>query len=266
LARELIDLVAAWAGDRTLYVVADSAYAGRELLRARPLNVHVISRLRLDAALWTRPRRRCPGQKGRPRRRGTRVPTPQVLAATWRRWRPLPLTLYGRTITPRVFALTALWYAALPDHPIRIVVVRDPTGRRQDEAFFCTDTAAPEAFVLEGYARRWTLEVTFHDTKQSLGLADSQAQSPTAVRRTAPFALFVYALVLLWYAEAAHGATPVDWPARPWYPDKATASCSDMLTTLRRAGWRRYLSAAPSPSRRPRNPAFSWPEAVLATA
>jgi hypothetical protein len=266
LARELIDMVAAWAGDRTLYVVADSAYAGQELLRARPLNVHVISRLRLDAALWTRPRRRCPGQKGRPRRRGTRVPTPQVLAASWRHWRPLPLTLYGRAVTPCVFALTALWYAALPDHPIRIVVVRDPTGRRQDEAFFCTNTAAPEAFVLEGYARRWTLEVTFHDAKQYLGLADSQAQSPTAVRRTAPFAFLIYALVLLWYADAAHGATPVDWPERPWYPDKATASFSDMLTALRRAGWRRYLSAAPSPSRRPQNPAFSWPEAVLATA
>jgi DDE superfamily endonuclease len=266
LARELIDRVAAWAGDRTLYVVADSAYAGRELLRARPSNVHVISRLRLDAARWTRPRRRCPGKKGRPRRRGTRVPPPQELAASRRHWRPLPLTLYGRAVTPSVFALTALWYAALPDQPIRIVVVRDPTGRRQDEAFFCTDTAAPEAFVLEGYARRWTLEVTFHDTKQHLGLADPQAQAPAAVRRTAPFACLVYALVLLWYAETVHGAAPVDWPERPWYPAKATKSFSDMLTALRRAGWRRSLSAAPSPSRRPQNPAFSWPEAVLATA
>ena len=120
----------------------------------------MISRLRLDAALWTRPRRRRPGQIGRPRMRGKRVPAPHALAAGWRRWRPLPVTLYGREVTPHVFALTALWYAALPEHPIRIVVVRDPTGRRQDEAFFCTDPGATEAFVLEGYARRWTLEVT----------------------------------------------------------------------------------------------------------
>src|SRR3712207_3711842 len=60
LARELIGLVATWAGDRTLYAVVDSAYAGQELLRDRPPTVHVISRLRLDAALWTRPRRRSP--------------------------------------------------------------------------------------------------------------------------------------------------------------------------------------------------------------
>src|SRR5918998_823501 len=168
LARELIGLVATWAGDRTLYAVVDSAYAGQELLRDRPATVHVISRLRLDAALWTRPRRRCPGQIGRPRKRGKRVPAPHMLAVGWRRWRPLPVTLYGRPVTPHVFALTALWYAALPEHLVRIVVVRDPAGRRQDEAFFCTDPGVTDGFILEGYARRWTLEVTFHDSKQWL--------------------------------------------------------------------------------------------------
>src|SRR5712692_9216438 len=68
-ARELIALVAQWAGERPIYVVVDSAYAGRTLLEDRPPHVHVLSRLRLDAALWARPARRRPGQKGRPRRR-----------------------------------------------------------------------------------------------------------------------------------------------------------------------------------------------------
>jgi hypothetical protein len=170
LARELIALVAIWASDRRGYVAVDSAYAGRELLRARPPNVHLISRLRLDAALWTRPRRRRPGQTGRPRRRGTRVPAPQARAATWRHWRPVPMTLYGRQGIPSSCALTALWYAALPEHPIRIVVVRDPTGRRQDEAFFCTDTSVTETCSLEGYARRWILEIVQSQmTKARLG-------------------------------------------------------------------------------------------------
>jgi hypothetical protein len=271
LARELVELVAGWAGDRAVYAVVDSAYAGQELLRNRPANLHVISRLRLDAALWTRPRRRRPGQIGRPRKRGERVPAPHALAAGWRRWWSLPVTLYGREVTPHVFALTALWYAALPEHPIRIVVVRDPTGRRQDEAFFCTDPGATEAFVLEGYARRWTLEVTFRDTKQHLGLADPQAQSPSAVRRTAPLAGLVYALVVLWYAEHVHpdvaaGQASAGWPDRPWYRAKATPSFPDMLAALRRAGWRRYLSGPPSPPRGHQNPAYSWPDAVLATA
>jgi hypothetical protein len=199
------------------------------------------------------------------------VPAPQALAAEWRRWRPLPVTLYGRQVSPLVFALTALWYAALPEQPVRIVVVRDPTGRRQDEAFFCTDRDATDAFILEGYARRWTLEVTFHDAKQHLGLADPQAQAPSAVRRTAPLAGLVYALVLLWYADHVHpdvvtGHRPMAWPDRPWYRAKAAPSFPDMLAALRRAGWRRYLSGPPSPPRRHQIPAFSWPDAVLATA
>jgi hypothetical protein len=271
LAREMVEWVATWAGDRLVYVIVDSAYAGQELLRRRPVNVHIVSRLRMDAALWTRPRRRRPGQIGRPRKRGKRVPSPQVLAAGWRRWRSLPVTLYGRPVSPLVFALTALWYAALPEQPVRIVVVRDPTGRRQDEAFFCTDPGVTDGFILEGYARRWTLEVTFHDTKQHLGLADPQAQAATAVRRTAPLAGLVYALVLLWYADHVHpdvaaGHRPNAWPDRPWYRAKATPSFPDMLAALRRAGWRRYLSGPPSRPRRHQNPAFSWPDAVLATA
>lgn len=55
LAREMLAVVAQWASPRTIYAVADSLYAGRTLLEGRPANVHVISRLRMDAALWTPP-------------------------------------------------------------------------------------------------------------------------------------------------------------------------------------------------------------------
>jgi hypothetical protein len=266
LARELIALVATWAGPRTVYVVADSAYAGRALLEARPQNVQVLSRLRLDAALWSRPPRRHPGQQGRPRRRGTRLPTPAALAATRRQWCQLPVTIYGRTLTTRAFTLTALWYAALREQPVRIVVVRDPGGRRQDEAFFCTDLTVNAAFILEGYARRWTLEVTYHDTKQWLGVEDPQNQTSHAVLRTAPMAFLVYDLILLWYAgQVVAGAAPA-WVQRPWYRQKATPSFLDMLTALRRAGWEQALSAASWPARRPRKARATWLPSVLATA
>src|SRR3954467_8758713 len=185
LARELL---AGWADGRTVYAVVDSAYAARPLLEGRPTNVHVLSRLRPDAALWARPGRRRPGQRGRPRRKGHRLPTPKAMAATRRRWDPLPVTLYGRSVTPRVFGCTALWYGALRDQPVRIVVVRDPGGRRRDEAFFCTD----HAFILEGYARRWTIEVAFRDQKQLLGFEDPQNQTATSVARTAPIAGIAY--------------------------------------------------------------------------
>jgi hypothetical protein len=246
LARELLALVAGWADGRTVYAVVDSAYAARPLLEDRPANVHLLSRLRPDAALWARPGRRRPGQRGRPRRKGHRLPTPKAMAATRRRWDPLPVTLYGRPVTPLVFGCTALWYGALREQPVRIVIVRDPGGRRRDEAFFCTDLAVDYAFILEGYARRWTIEVAFYNQKQFLGFADPQNQQATAVARTAPMAALVHDLVLLWYAARVQQGRSSDWPVRPWYRSKATPSFLDMLTAVRQDSWRLHFSDPPS--------------------
>lgn len=266
LARELVAVVAGWAAARRIIVVADSAYAGRTMLEERPPTVHLISRLRMDAARWTPAATRRPGQRGRPRRRGMRLPNPTALAATCRRWQAVPVTLDGRSLTVQVFVCRALWYVALRSQPVRIVIVRDPTGRRSDEAFFCTDLTLDPASILETYARRWTLEVTFRAAKQSLGFEDPQNQSAQATRHTAPLACLIYGLVLLWYADRVQEGATLRWVQRPWYPTKTTPSFADMLTALRVAGWRCYIADPPSPQRRPNIPATPWPDAVLATA
>ncbi len=266
LARELLALVAGWADGRTVCAAVDSAYAARPLLEGRPANVEVLSRPRPDAALWARPGRRRPGQRGRPRKRGHRLPTPKAMAATRRRWDPLPLTLYGRPVTPLAFGCTALWCGALRDRPVRIVVVRDPGGRRRDEAFFCTDLAVDHAFILTSYARRWTIEVAFHDQKQFLGFEDPQNQTATAVARTAPMAGLVYDLVLLWYAARLHRGIATGWLVRPWYRSKATPSFLDMLTAIRQESWRLYVPDPPSPTPATEIPAASWPATRLASA
>jgi hypothetical protein len=250
LLRELVGLAAQWAGERPLYLLCDSAYAGRALLEHRPANVHVISRLRLDAALWTVPPRRRQ-QRGRPRRRGQRLPTPKVLAQAHRAWQPLSVQLYGQTVLTQVFALRALWYTAVRDQPLRIILVRDPSGRRHLDAFFCTAVSADAGFILTAYARRWTLEVTFHDTKQFLGLAEPQCQSPQAVQRTTLFAFLVYDLVLLWFASQDHATQQRAWSVRPWYRHKTAPSFLDMLTALRQAGWQAAILKAASPTRQP---------------
>src|SRR5690349_17956804 len=254
LARELLTLVAGWADGRTVYVVVDSAYAARPLLEGRPTNVEVLSRLRPDAALWARPGRRRPGQRGRPRRKGHRLPTPKAMAATRRRWDALPVTLYGRRVAPLVFGCTVLWYGALRDQPIRLVIVRDPSGRRRDEAFFCTDLTVDHAFILEGYARRWTIEVAFHDQKQLLGFEDPQNRTPDAVARTAPIAGIVYDLVLLWYAARSQQGHAAGWQVRPWYRSKTTPSFFDMLTAARQDSWCLHFSDPPSPTPSAQNP------------
>jgi hypothetical protein len=255
LLREMIVLVARWTGQRPVYLVVDSAYAGRTILEDRPANVQVISRLRLDAALFAPPPPRRPGQKGRPRRRGDRLPSLQHLIARRRRWTALPLVLYGRAVTPRVFTFTAVWYGPLRSQPVHIVVVRDPSRRRRDEAFFCTDLHREAAFILETYSRRWTLEVTFHDSKQHLGFGQAQSQAKAAVQRTAPFVGLVYSLVVLWAAAHLQQGGTLSWIIRPWYPTKAAVAFPDLLIALRQELWRAGFSAAPAATRRPQNPA-----------
>jgi hypothetical protein len=255
LLGEVVTLVASWAPERTVYLVCDSAYAGRALLEGRAANVHVVSRLRLDAALWTPPPAQRPGRRGRPRRRGLRLPAPKALAAarSAAAWQRLTVTIYGQSVTTQVFVLRALWYAALRDQPLRIALVRDPSGRRQLDAFFCTDLTVGAGFILEAYARRWSLEVTFHDAKQFLGLAEPQCQAPPAVQRTTPFAFIVYDLVLLWAAEQYDARNAPLWIVRPWYRQKTAPSFLDLLSALRQAGWQQAILAPPRASPSPEN-------------
>lgn len=266
LGREMVDLLASWAGERHVVVAMDSAYAGRTMLEQRPANVAFVSRLRMDAALWTPPPARHPGQKGRPRRRGQRLPNPAAWASARRGWHRLTVTLYGRTVTTQVFSKTALWYVALRDQPVRIVVVRDPSGRRRDEAFFCTDVQASVAFILQTYASRWCLEVAFRDGKQHLGFEDPQQQVQLAVRRTAPLAFVVYDLVWLWAASRAQAGQTIAWVPRSWYRQKAALSFLDVLTALRHERWRSPFFDPPFTSRRRKNSPSAWTRDLLATA
>lgn len=266
LLREMTATVASWAPERNFTLVVDSAYAGRTTLADRPANVQVLSRLRPDAALWELPPQRQPGQKGRPRRRGARLPTPKALAAACRDWQRLSVTLYGRPLLTQVCSRTALWYAALPNQPVQVLLVRDPRGRRQLDVFFCTDLSRSAATILVTYAHRWTLEVTFHDAKQFLGFEDPQSQTPKAVQRTAPLAFVVYDLVLLWAAAEQQHGSALTWVDRPWYRGKQTPSFQDMLTALRQAGRRQAFSAAPSAPWHLQKALADWPDAVLATA
>src|ERR671928_601947 len=82
-AWQSIQLVRRWLPDRELVFVADSSFAALEwrALVARVPRVSVITRLRLDAALYDPPPHRVPGTKGRPRLKGKRRPTLEAVLA-----------------------------------------------------------------------------------------------------------------------------------------------------------------------------------------
>jgi DDE superfamily endonuclease len=86
-ARHAVWLVRRGRPERDLVVVGDHTYAALEWLDAGRHAVGVITRLRLDAALYEPAPPRHPRQNGRPRRKGKRLPTlAKVLTASTTRW------------------------------------------------------------------------------------------------------------------------------------------------------------------------------------
>ena len=81
---------------RAIHVVADAAYAGKELRRL-PDTVTWAIRLRKDAALHELPGPRT-GKRGRPRAKGERHPSLAALAAS-ALFAPVTVHRYGRAAT-----------------------------------------------------------------------------------------------------------------------------------------------------------------------
>jgi hypothetical protein len=123
--------------------------------------------------------------------------------------------------------------------------VRDPSRRRKDDCFFSTDLSPSAKAILELFAMRWPLEVAFYNAKQFLGLEDPQNRTPQAVRRTAPLALYLHTLVILWFAKHGRFKAEAYRRAHPWYTQKRTPSFNDMLAYLKMVSLRESISRDP---------------------
>jgi len=89
-ARQAILLVKRWLPQLNLVFVGDSSFAALDLLNAVREKVTVVSKLRLDAALYRQARARRTGQLGRTRKKGKRLPTlSAVIANPQRKWKRL---------------------------------------------------------------------------------------------------------------------------------------------------------------------------------
>jgi hypothetical protein len=225
-------LCGAFPGGR-FHLLADSAYAGQNLLKGLPPNCQLTARWINNAALYAPAPRQAPGAKGRPRVRGPRLPGPgQMLAGRCDRVDP---DVYGQRRAYRL-ASAAACFLATPDILLRVVAAEPVTsgGRpvpKERATFYSTVADAAAEQVLLWYATRWSVEVTFRDAKQQLGAGQPQGHSREAAERSTPVLLLLYSLVVLWFAREGH-RTGLPAPA-PWYRGKGHASFADMLAALR---------------------------------
>ncbi len=240
-AWQMIRLVTRWLPGREAIFVADSSFAALDLLDQvkRLPRASLITRLRLDAALYNPAPPREPGHKGRPRLKGERRPTLEaVLADEETQWSKLAIDdWYGQG--PRevnVTTDTAVWYhAGKPPVAIRWVLIRDPQKRFKLQALLSTNLEHSAEQILTWFVRRWTMEVTFEEARAHLGMETQRQWNDQAIARTTPALLSLYSIITL----TAHlliekGTTCVRRTA--WY-GKARPTFSDAIALVRRQLW-----------------------------
>lgn len=246
-ARQAILQVRGWRPGRKLIFVMDASFAAIDFLcqtvkLADPITL--IARFRLDAALYEPAPERKPGQKGRPRKKGHRLPTlQQVLEDAQTHWKKIVIPNWysqGRREV-EITSATAVWFPnGMPPLPIRWVLIRDPKGSFKSQALLCTDLTADPQQILKWFGMRWQLEVTFHEVRDHLGVETQRQWSEWAILRTTPALLALFSLVaLLANTHATKGKIPIQQAA--WY-SKPLPTFSDALALVRQELWQhRYF-------------------------
>jgi hypothetical protein len=241
-AGQMIRQASRWLSRRKLVVVADSAYAVLELLDQMirlPRPVTMVTRLRLDAALYEPAGPREPGTIGRPRVKGKRLPTLETVAdnpkTRWRRIR-VPRWYSDGARSVEIVSETSVWYhAGKPGVPIRWVLIRDPRGQFDPQALLCTDPEATPEQIVAWFVQRWPLEVTFEEARAHLGIETQRQWNEQAIVRTTPALLGLFSIVTL-LAHQVQERQGLSVRQAAWY-QKKRPTFSDAIAAVRRELW-----------------------------
>jgi hypothetical protein len=219
--RHAIDQVAGGPA-RSLLVCADATFTNRTVLRDLPPRTTLLGRIRKDARLYALPTAE-EENHGRGRRRyyGQPCPTPEQ----WRRDESIPWTTVQAFAAGNVYDfdikfITPLrWKHAGGERQLSLLIVRPVAyrlrkgvhlGYRNPAYLISSDPALAPQQILQAYLWRWEIELNFRDEKTLLGFGQPQVRSDPAVRSTAAFFVFVYALLLLALENChlAHSSLP----------------------------------------------------------
>jgi hypothetical protein len=158
-------------------------------------------------------RRRPPRRRGPKPKKGPRLPSPKEAAAKADRhrggpgpWRWQAVTVVAYQWPRQVQALTyvAVWPSVLGLVPVRVVAVRDPSGKLKDAFLFTTDVTASVWWVIEAFAKRWSIEVRFRASKQVFDIEGPQNWSRESIEKLAPWVWLMMTVVMVWYVAVGY--------------------------------------------------------------
>ena len=235
---QMLKLLRRWLPQPELVVVGDNAFAALDFLAmALQLDVTVVTRLRLDAALYepAPPYNGC----GRPRKKGQRLPTlASLLDDPTTNWQCLCLPWYdGQQRTMDVASRSAVWYhSGKVPVPIRWVLIRDPQQAYAPVALLCTDPEQSPLNIVTWFVQRWQVEVTFEEARRHLGMETQRQWSDKAIARSTPLLLGLFSWVTL-LAHALYSSQLTLAPRQAAWYRKPLPTFSDALALVRQQVW-----------------------------
>ena len=236
-ARQAIVQIWRWFPAQELIFVGDSSYAAIDLLNAVREKVTVVTKLRLDAALYEVAPKRIDGQPGRPRKKGKRLPTLKEASENPNTiWEKVTVNWYGVEKEIETTSGTCVWFHFGKEAvPIRWVTVRDLAGEFDTQALLCTNQEAEPKQIVEWFIRRWQVEVTFEESRRHLGIETNRQWSDNAINRTTPSLFGLFSLITLMANELQKG-DKLKVRNVAWY-EKEVATFSDAIGCVRQQIW-----------------------------
>lgn len=252
-ARQGIVQLCRWLPERQFIFVGDSSFGTHDLVQAVKHRATLISRLRLDANLFAPPAARNARTPGRPAQKGVQLPKLKTLLANpTTSWQQICVSAwygYKQNKSLEITSDIAIWYRpGTSPATIRWVLIRDPEGRREPQAFFSTDVTLEPAQIIAFFVRRWQIEVTFAETRAHLGVETQRQWSNKAIARTTPALLGLYSLITLWACDLLDRASSPY--AAAWYR-KTHLTFSDAIGAVRLSLWVGDIFQHSPPDREP---------------
>ncbi len=221
-----------WLPHRQIILTADNEFATANIaVTSQNQKIAYVSRLKLNARLFYFPFR---NPMGRPRNKGLKLPKiDDILKDPNIKWETKEVRMYGGfTEKIKYYTETCLWHVMThPPITIRFVLVKSE-GICKPILLMSTDVALSATEIVETYAERWNIEVTFHEAREHLGIETQRQWSDMAITRTTPILFSLYSLaILIGNSLIQKGLISTEKTA--WYV-KEEVKFSDILTGIRK--------------------------------
>jgi hypothetical protein len=239
-----------WFPDRRFILLGDSRATSHRLAcfaHRHSDRVTLISRLRSDANLYAKPS--ATRGRGGYARKGKKLPSPSKQAPQLKPEQSI-IAWYGSSRRKiNHVSQTALWYSSYQSAvvPIRWVCVLGTKGL-EDAYFYSSRQDIDARRIVELYAMRWNIEVTFEETRALLGFETTRHWCKKSVLRATPILMGLFTAVSLMWNELSGSITKELLSQTPCYR-KQSMTFSDVLYLVRREIWSSGLLQHHLPSR-----------------